>query len=250
MRLVKFLAQAGVASRRRSESIIKSGRVQVNGEPVLLPQYFVRTGDVIRVNGKRITPVTSYTYLLLDKPAAYLSTIKDTHGRKTVLDLLPSPVARVYPAGRLDADTEGLLLLTDDGELAYRLTHPRFGIPKTYRALVKGVPSQKTLFRLAGGGVAIEGRPTAPAQVRLVEARDGNACLELVLREGRKRQVKLMCAAVGHRLLHLRRTRFAFLDGAGLTPGQYRFLTAAEVEALYHLVGLADAPSIVSGPEA
>lgn len=250
MRLVKFLARAGVASRRRSESIIKNGRVQVNAEIVRLPQYFVRTGDVVRVNGKRITPVTSYTYLLLDKPPGYLSTTRDTHGRKTVLDLLPELKARVYPVGRLDIDTEGLLLLTDDGELAFRLTHPRFGVTKMYHALVRGIPGPKTLARLSRGGVAIDGRPTAPAQVRLARIQDGNACLELVLREGRKRQVKLMCAAVGFPLLHLRRIRFAYLDGTGLTPGHFRFLSTAEVKKLYRLVGLTDPPSNVTSKPA
>lgn len=245
MRLVKYLARAGVASRRRAESIIRAGQVQVNGEPVLLPQYFVRPGDVVRVKGNRVIPGERNTYLLLDKPAGYLSTARDTHGRKTVLDLLPETGARVYPVGRLDADTEGLLLLTDDGELAFRLTHPRYGVTKTYHALVRGVPGKETLNRLAGG-VAVEGRPTAPAQTRLVEVLNGDAVLELVLREGRKRQVKLMCAAVGHPVKHLRRTSFAFLTGAGLSPGSCRPLTGREIGELYRLVGLPEPPA--AGP--
>jgi pseudouridine synthase len=237
LRLSRYLSLAGVASRRKSEQIIASGRVEVNGTVVTVPQHQVGPADRVSVDGRKVEPAAEKCYLLLDKPAGYLSTVSDPHGRRTVLDLTGKIPARLYPVGRLDLDTTGVLLLTNDGELAYRLTHPRFGVEKKYRARVKGVPAADTLARMARGMVLEEGL-TAPAKVRLIRRLPGGALLEIVLIEGRKRQVKRMCAAAGHPVVELRRTGFAFLTAAGLERGSYRRLSGAEVRRLYRLVGL------------
>jgi len=187
LRLGWYLALAGVASRRKAEQIIASGRVAVNGTVVTLPQYRVEAGDRVTVDGRAVEPAGEKYYLLLDKPAGYLSTVSDPRGRRTVLDLIGRLPARLYPVGRLDLDTTGVLLLTNDGELAYRLTHPRFEVKKRYRARVKGVPDAATLARMARGMELEEGH-TAPAEVRLIRRLPGGALLEIVLIEGRKRQ--------------------------------------------------------------
>lgn len=238
MRLAKYLAGAGVASRRKAEQIIRDGQVRVNGVTVTLPQYDVTASDMVMLDGTKVEPVERKYYLLLNKPAGYLSTAKDTHGRDTVLDLVKEIPARVYPVGRLDADTGGVLLLTNDGALSNRLTHPRYQIEKTYRAWVSGVPSQKSLEFLSRG-VDLEGRTTAPAAVRMVKAIPGRrALLQITLTEGRKRQVKKMCDAVGHPVTRLKRVRFAFLTAAGLSAGQFRHLESEEIRRLYKLTGL------------
>ena len=239
MRLVKYLARAGVASRRKSEEIIAGGRVRVNGTVTTLPQADVTAADLIEVDGVRIKEAERKYYLLLDKPPGFLSTVTDTHARGTVMDLVGDIPARLYPVGRLDADTLGVLLLTNDGELAYRLTHPRYKIEKTYRAWVKEIPSAAALVKMARG-LELDGRITAPAVIRLVKT-DGSkrAMLEITITEGRKRQVKQMCAALGHPVLKLRRVSFAFLTARGLRSGECRYLTRDEVRRLYRLVGLA-----------
>lgn len=237
MRLSRYLSLAGVASRRKAEQIIASGRVEVNGDVVTLPQHRVGAGDRVTVDGREVEPAAEKYYLILDKPAGYLSTASDPHGRPTVLDIIGKIPARLYPVGRLDLDTTGVLLLTNDGELAYRLTHPRFGVKKRYRVRVQGVPDAATLARMARG-VELEEGLTAPAEVRLIRRLPGGAMLEIVLIEGRKRQVKRMCAAAGHPVVELRRTGFAFLTAAGLKSGGYRLLTGGEVKRLYRLVGL------------
>lgn len=241
MRLSRYLSLAGVASRRKSEQIIASGRVKVNGTVVNVPQHQVGPADRVSVDGRKVEPAAEKCYLLLDKPAGYLTTVSDPHGRRTVLDLIGKIPVRLYPVGRLDLDTTGVLLLTNDGELAYRLTHPRFGVEKKYRARVKGVPALDTLARMARGMVLEEGL-TAPAKVRLIRRLPGGALLEIVLIEGRKRQVKRMCAKAGHPVVELCRTGFAFLTAAGLESGSYRRLKAAEVRCLYRLVGLPPPP--------
>lgn len=237
MRLSKYLAAAGVASRRKAEQIIVSGRVEVAGAVITVPQYRVKPGDRVTVDGREVKPEKQKCYLLLDKPAGFLSTVSDPHGRPTVLDLIGRSPARLYPVGRLDLDTTGLLLLTNDGELAYRLTHPRFGVEKRYRARVKGVPDPAALTRMARG-VRLEEGLTAPAKVRLLRRGRDHALLEIILIEGRKRQVKRMCAACGHPVERLRRTGFAFLTAEGLQGGIFRHLSGAEVRRLYRFVGL------------
>lgn len=237
MRLSKYLSTAGVASRRRAEEIIASGRVAIDGKVITLPQHRVKGGEEVTVDGRAVQPAKVKQYLLLDKPAGFLCTVTDPHGRPTVLDLINAGSARLYPVGRLDLDTTGLLLLTDDGELAYRLTHPRFGVEKKYSVQVKGVPGPAALRRLARG-VRLEEGPTAPARVRLLRRKRDSAHLEITLIEGRKRQIKRICAAVGHPVLRLRRTGFAFLTAAGLESGACRRLSGEEVHRLYRLVGL------------
>ncbi|SMB98364.1 ribosomal large subunit pseudouridine synthase B [Thermanaeromonas toyohensis ToBE] len=238
MRLQKYLAQAGVASRRRAEELIRAGRVKVNGETVIAMGFKVEPGrDVVEVDGKKVELRPQKVYYLLYKPAGYVSTARDPQGRPKVIDLLHGVKERVYPVGRLDYATEGLLLLTNDGDLTLRLTHPRYGVPKTYEALVEGIPDVQDLCRLTKG-VKLEDGWTSPAEVKLLWARRGKALLELTLREGRKREVRRMCAAVGHPVIKLKRTKIAFLTLEGLKPGEYRELTKEEVEHLYRLTGL------------
>ena len=237
MRLCKYLALAGVASRRQAEQIIAAGRVEVNGSVIDIPQHRVGPDDCVTIDGRKLERTEEKYYFLLDKPAGYLSTVSDPQGRRTVLDLIGDIPARLYPVGRLDLDTSGVLLLTNDGELAYRLTHPRFGVEKKYRVRVEGVPPDSALEQMARGMELEDGR-TAPAKVKLLGRLPGGALLEIVLTEGRKRQVKRMCAAAGHPVVELHRTGFAFLTTARLGGGKHRRLSAAEVRRLYRLVGL------------
>lgn len=237
-RLNRFLARAGVASRRASDRLIQAGQVRVNGLRVDHPGILIDSeADRVVYNGRWIRLPAVCTYLVLNKPPGYLVSAGDPHHRRTVYDLLEGIKARVFPVGRLDLDTRGVLLLTDDGALSYRLTHPRYGVKKTYRAHVEGVVSPGALRRLCEG-VLLEGRLTAPAEVRLVE---GNGVLELTLREGRKRQVKRMCGEVGHPVRELERTVFAGITTGGLEPGRWRHLSRGEVAHLKQLVGLAAA---------
>jgi 23S rRNA pseudouridine2605 synthase len=230
MRLAKHLAHAGVASRRAAEALIAEGRVRVGGEVVTDPARDVDGSEGIAVDGRPVGPAGhDRVVYALNKPAGVVSTARDTHGRRTVVDLVPDAGTRLYPVGRLDADTTGLLLLTDDGDLAHRLTHPRFEVPKTYRARVGGGPiSDRALARLREGVELDDGR-TAPARVR----RLGPGRLELVLREGRTRQVRRMCEAVGHPVVELRRVAFGSLMLGDLPPGAVRRLTPGEVEGLW-----------------
>jgi pseudouridine synthase len=224
MRLNAFLARAGVASRRKADELIKAGRVRVNGRPGEL-NTFVAAGDHVDVDGKPVAK-QRLAYVLLHKPAGVVTTARDPGGRPTVVGLVPSE-PRVVPVGRLDVDTTGALLLTNDGELAHRLAHPRYEVAKVYVADVAGEPSDEALAALAEG-VELEDGGTAPAGVR----RLGPGRLELTLHEGRKHQVKRMCEAVGHPVLGLHRSAYAGLTLAGLEPGAWRELSPAEVEAL------------------
>jgi pseudouridine synthase len=224
MRLNAWLARAGVASRRKADELIKAGRVTVNGEVGQL-NTFVESRDDVRVDGERVAK-QKVAYVLLNKPRGVVTTASDPEGRPTVVDLVDHP-SRVVPVGRLDFLTTGALLLTNDGELAHTLAHPRYGVEKEYVVEVEGVPSDGTLRKLAEG-VRLEDGMTAPAQVE----RLGRAQIRLTLHEGRNRQVRRMCEAVGHPVLRLHRSRYAGLGVEGLAPGQWRELTAAEVTAL------------------
>jgi 23S rRNA pseudouridine2605 synthase len=224
MRLNAFLARAGVASRRRADELIKAGRVTVNGEPGQLNSE-VGSHDRVAVDGSEVAP-ERLRYVLLHKPAGVLTTALDPRGRPTVVELVPGE-PRVVPVGRLDADTTGALLLTNDGPLAHRLAHPRYGVEKAYVAEVKGDPGEDALQRLRDG-VDLDDGPTAPARAR----RAGPARVELVLHEGRKHQVKRMLAAVGHPVTHLHRNAYAGLTLEGIEPGAWRELEPAEVESL------------------
>lgn len=224
VRLNAYLARAGVASRRRADELIKAGRVRVNGRPGALND-FVGGRDLVEVDGERIS-AQKLAYVLLHKPAGVVTTARDPQGRPTVVGLVDHPT-RVVPVGRLDADTTGALLLTNDGELAHRLAHPRYEVDKVYEADVEGEPNDDALRRLAEG-VELEDGHTAPAQARSL----GPSRIELTIHEGRKHQVKRMLEAVGHPVLRLHRSRYAGLDLAGLAPGEWRELTGSEVEQL------------------
>jgi len=224
VRLNAYLARAGVASRRQADELVKAGRVRVNGRVGEL-NTFVDAGDVVELDGRALAP-QRLAYVLLHKPAGVVTTARDPRGRPTVVDLVRHE-ARVVPVGRLDADTTGALLLTNDGPLAHRLAHPRYEVEKVYEADVEGEPDDEALRRLANGVELDDGR-TAPARVR----RLGPSRIELALHEGRKHQVKRMCAAVGHPVRRLHRSRYAGLTVEGLEPGAWRELTATEVEGL------------------
>jgi 23S rRNA pseudouridine2605 synthase len=231
MRLNAYLARAGVASRRGADELIKAGRVLVNGEPGQL-NTFVAARDRVEVDGKPVAK-QKLAYLLLHKPAGVVTTASDPQGRRTVVELVPRE-PRVVPVGRLDADTTGALLLTNDGQLAHRLAHPRYEVEKVYEAELEREPSDEALRELAEG-IELEDGRTAPAKAR----RLGSKKIELSIHEGRKHQVKLMCAAVGCRVVRLRRSRYAGLDLSGLAPGKWRALERDEIEALKKLTGLA-----------
>src|SRR4029078_3034975 len=230
MRLNAFLARAGVASRRRADELIRAGRVRVNGAPGELSTV-VGGHHVVEVAGPRVRR-QRLAHVLLHKPAGVVTTARDPQGRRTVVDLVPDE-PRVVAVGRLDVDTTGALLLTNDGDLAHRLAHPRYGVSKVYEAEVEGTPSPEALARLRGG-VELDDGVTAPAGAR----RLGAGRIELTLHEGRKHQVKRMCEAVGHPVRHLHRSRYAGLDLAGLGAGESRELTTDEVAILRRLVGL------------
>jgi 23S rRNA pseudouridine2605 synthase len=227
VRLNAYLARAGVASRRRADELIKAGRVLVNGERGEL-NTFVERGDRVEVDGRPVAP-QPLAYVLLHKPAGVVTTASDPQGRPTVVGLVEHE-SRVVPVGRLDADTTGALLLTNDGDLAHRLAHPRYEVEKVYEAEVEGEPSDEELRTLAEG-VELEDGRTAPARAR----RLGPSRIELVLHEGRKHQVKRMCEAVGHPVRRLHRSRYAGLTTDGLEPGAWRELAGKEIDALQAL---------------
>ena len=224
MRLNAYLARAGVASRRGAEELIRAGRVRVNGEVAGLAT-FVGAGDRVEVDERPVEP-EALTYVLLHKPAGVVTTARDPHGRPTVVDVVGHE-RRVVPVGRLDADTTGALLLTNDGPLAHRLMHPRYEVDKVYEVDVAGEPAREALRRLAEG-VELDDGPTAPARVR----RLGPARLELTMHEGRKHQVKRMCAAVGLPVRRLHRSGYAGLTLDGLPPGRWRELSVGEIARL------------------
>jgi len=234
VRLNAYLARSGVASRRRADELIRERRVRVNGETGELNTVVGRR-DIVEVDGERVE-LQRLAYVLLNKPAGVVTTARDPHGRRTVVDLVP-PEPRVVPVGRLDVDTTGALLLTNDGDLAHRLAHPRYGVPKVYEADVEGSPSPDDLARLRAG-IELEDGQTAPALVRVVDQGTRSTRIELTLHEGRKHQVKRMCEAVGHPVRHLHRTRYAELELDRLEPGRWRELEADEVSALRLGVGL------------
>src|SRR6266571_7767628 len=231
MRLNAYLARAGIASRRGSDELIKAGRVRVNDLPGELNTY-VHTGDRVEVDGEPVT-AQELKYVLLHKPAGTVTTARDPQGRPTVVQLVEEIPERVVPVGRLDADTTGALLLTNDGPLSHRLAHPRYGVEKVYEVEVEGEPDDEALRQLTEG-VDLEDGGTAPARARLLAP----STIELVLHEGRKHQVKRMCEAVGHPVRRLHRSRYAGLTLEGLEPGDWRELTEGEVEELRRLAGL------------
>ena len=237
-RLQKILSKAGITSRRKAEGLILQGRVSVNGEIVReLGTKAVLGRDEIRVDGKTIKPESEGVVLVLFKPRRCVTTLHDPQGRPTVADFVNKFPMRLYPVGRLDYDAEGLLLLTNDGELAHRLQHPRYKVPKTYLVKVRGHPPAEALAILQQG-VNLEDGITAPAELIVVEDDQKATWLSLTLREGRKHQVKRMCAAVGHPVLRLRRTKVGPIELDDLRPGEIRRLKSREVRSLRKNVGL------------
>jgi len=235
MRLAKYLAHAGVASRRAAEAVIRDGRVTVAGEVVQDPALDVDERCVVAVDGRPLSGPERRVLYAVNKPLGVLSTAQDTHGRPTVVALVPDDPLRLYPVGRLDADTTGLILLSNDGELAHRLTHPSFEVQKTYRARVGGGSVADQALRRLREGVCLEDGMTAPARVRRV----GRGVLELTIHEGRNRQVRRMCEAVGHPVQALQRVAFGPLTLGELALGANRRLTDAEIELLRGLSGRA-----------
>jgi 23S rRNA pseudouridine2605 synthase len=232
VRLAKFLAHAGVASRRAAEGLIAEGRVTVGGAVVTDPARDVDEESRVAVDGEPVRPERRVVYAV-NKPKGVVSTAADTHGRPTVVEMLPAEARRLYPVGRLDAETTGLLLLTNDGELANLLTHPRYGVEKVYRARIKPPTVREPELKRLREGVALDDGLTSPARVRQLS----RGLLEIAIREGKKRQVRRMCEAVGHEVVELERVRFGPLKLSALKQGSSRRLTPAEIEQLRAAAG-------------
>lgn len=236
-RLQKVIAQTGYCSRRKAEELISTGRVQVNGKVISEMGTKVNYDDDITIDGNGINAKEDKVYYLLNKPRGIITSTNDEKNRKTVVDLIKNNNKRIYPVGRLDYDTTGVLLLTNDGELTNLLIHPRNNIEKLYIAKIKGIPSKIELQKLANG-VIIDGHKTSKAKVKLkkLDKRNNTSVIELVIHEGKNHQVKKMFESIGYEVLKLRRERFAFLDVNDLKSGDYRELSIKEVKCLYSLV--------------
>lgn len=247
-RLQKILSAAGIASRRAAEEIITSGRVAVNGKVVTeLGSRADPAQDRITVDGKAIRSEGVRSYIVLNKPVGYVTTMKDPQGRPVVTDLLKGVKERVYPVGRLDYNTEGVLLLTNDGELANRLAHPRHEVEKEYLVRVRGSVAPEQFQHLAEG-VDLEDGRSAPAVVKPVRESENNTWISITIHEGRFRQVRRMCEAVGLTVVRLKRSRYGILESGDLKPGEFRFLAPAEVDGLRTLCKLAGQPAPLSQP--
>ncbi|HHT91495.1 MAG: pseudouridine synthase [Bacillota bacterium] len=236
-RLQKVMAHRGIGSRRHCEEMIRDGRVQVNGELAGLGQKVDPATDKIVVDGKPLGPGETLRYFVLNKPYGYITTSKDQFGRKSVLDLLPPVKERVYPVGRLDYDSEGLVFLTNDGDLAYRLTHPSYEVPKTYIVAVEGNITMDAVYRLRTGVILEDGR-TSPAEVNVLKPVSTGSVLQMTIREGRNRQLRRMCEKLGFNVVRLRRTKIGPLSLGKLPLGAARRLTFQEINDLYRAVGL------------
>ena len=232
-RLQKYMASCGVASRRKCEEIIAEGRVKVNGVTVREAGLKIQPGkDRVTVDGKEIIPANKPVYIMLNKPVGYVSTVRDQFMRPTVLDLVKGVKGRIYPVGRLDYDSEGLILLTNDGNFAYGLTHPRHKVDKTYMVVVQGRPDRIEIDRIRSG-VEIDGRMTSPADIRVESIQGNKTTFRVVIHEGRNRQVRRMFEAIGYTVVSLKRTGIGKLQLGTLAPGKWRFLEDREVEDLY-----------------
>jgi 23S rRNA pseudouridine2605 synthase len=237
MQLNKVLALSGVASRRKAVEVITSGRIRVNGATVLKPGTRIDPeNDVVLMGGRRLQIRRRFRYVLMNKPAGVVTTVSDERGRSCVMDLIPEGKG-MFPVGRLDRDTEGVLLLTDDGNLAYRLTHPRFGIEKLYQAWVEGGVEEKTVRRLEKG-VLIEKGVRASGRLEVVKKGTTGTLVRIEIREGRKRQIRNMMQSVGHPVIRLERIRFAGMTADGVRKGSWRMLSPGEVLRLYKTAGL------------
>ncbi len=234
-RLQKILSETGVTSRRQAEELIREGRVTVNGRVAHIGDKADPTRDHIKVDGRRVTFPAARVYLMVNKPKNVVTTVDDPEGRPTVMDLVGEKHPRLFPVGRLDYDAEGFLLLTNDGELAHRLTHPSFQVPRTYWVKVKGKPSREEISKLSRGVVLSDG-PTAPCRILALKETEENSWLEMTLHEGRNRQVKRMWEKMGYSVLKLKRIRLGGLALGKLKPGEYRLLRPNEVEKLKKMV--------------
>ncbi len=238
IRLNKFLAQAGIASRREVDKMIAGGRIKVNGQVVqVLGCKIDDEKDRVEVDGRRVEKEEKLIYLMLNKPPGYLVTLKDNFQRPTIQQLLPSLRQRVFPVGRLDYDSSGLLLMMNDGELAHRLTHPSFKVPKAYLVKVMGSPDSSKISRLEKG-IFLDGKKTAPAKIAQIRREPKKSLYKIEIYEGRKREVKRMFQAIGHKVLHLQRTNFGGLKLGSLKQGKWRYLTRKEIDTLKKLAAL------------
>jgi len=234
MRLQKFLASCGVASRRKSEELIEDGRVKVNDKIVTKMGIKIDPEtDLVCVDGKNIVSEEHKIYILLNKPKGYVTTVREQFNRKKVIDLVDVPF-RIFPVGRLDYNTSGLLILTNDGELTYKLTHPKFEIPKTYIARIKGTPSKGKLNNFKDG-LRIGNYTTSPAEIKILKKIDGDCLVEITIKEGKNRQVRKMCDAIGHPVLELKRIKMGKINIGYLKVGDWRYLTEKEIKYLKQL---------------
>ncbi|MCX7746618.1 MAG: rRNA pseudouridine synthase [Clostridia bacterium] len=231
VRLQKYLAECGVASRRKSEELIKSGQVAINGKVVTELGTKVSEKDEVTVEGRLVSQTEQKVYVLLNKPTGYVTTVKDQFGRASVVDLIKEIRERVYPVGRLDYDTSGLLILTNDGELTYHLTHPKHEIEKVYNAFIEGVPTEEEIKRFQEG-LKIEDYITSPAKFRIIKKENRNTWVEIVIHEGKNRQVRKMCEAIGHKVIALKRIAIGSIILGNLEEGKWRYMRNEELDAL------------------
>lgn len=237
MRLQKYLAECGVASRRKSEELIESGKVKVNGRAAHIGDKVNPKKDEITVSGKKIVRTKKFYYIILHKPRGFITTMSDEMDRKCVAQLVKDIDARVYPVGRLDRESEGLLLMTNDGEFANAMTHPTKHVPKTYRVTVRPSISEEQITKLSTG-IVIDGRMTAPADVRIISRQEGRVVIEIILYEGRNRQIRKMCEELGLEVARLKRTAIGSIKLGMLPQGKWRELTEQEVHKLSANAGL------------
>lgn len=231
VRLQKYLSDCGVASRRKAEELIAAGRVKVNGKPAVIGDKIIPGKDTVVVSGKKVIKTKKKTYIMLHKPRGYITTLSDELGRKCVAQLVEDVGTRVYPVGRLDRDSEGLLLLTDDGEFANAMTHPSKHVPKTYRVTIRPSITEEQITALSTG-IEIDGKVTMPSEVHILEKAEGRVVIELVIYEGRNRQIRKMCESLGLEVARLKRTQIGSVKLGMLKPGDWRNLTDDEVRKL------------------
>jgi 23S rRNA pseudouridine2605 synthase len=231
MRLNKYIAASGIASRRKADELTKTGKVKINGKTFSEPGYVVMPGDLVEVNGCAIAPVKRLVYIMLNKPRGYITSVSDDKDRPTVMDLISDLDTRLFPIGRLDYNSSGLLLLTNDGEFSYQMTHPKHLVEKTYKVKVTGKLSEDRIEKLRNG-INIDGFVTSPAKVRILRQMERSSLVEIKIHEGKNRQVRKMFAAVGNRVIDLERTAIGGLSLGPLKVGHYRKLSIGEVERL------------------
>lgn len=241
VRLQKFMAEQGIASRRKSEDLIRTGKVKVNGHIAVIGQKINPKKDLVTVGKQKIVPpkTRNMVYIMLNKPRGYVTTVSDEYDRKTVLDLIPDIKERIYPVGRLDKDSEGLLIMTNDGSFTNCLTHPSHGLAKVYRVTVRPAVDDEILYNLRNG-IVIDGRKTAPADVTVLTEEENRVVLEFVLHEGRNREIRKMCESQGLEVARLKRTAVGSLKLGVLPQGKYRELTEQEVKKLLRSAGHRD----------